>query len=83
MPLISYLCSCGEFTKKYVKAAKNVASFTICIKCGLEAQRTLGNATSSVKIVIDNGLMAKKIEISPDIMEINDERSRKDFTEED
>jgi hypothetical protein len=82
MPLISYLCSCGESTKRYVKAVKDATSFTLCLKCGLEAKRTLGNTSSSHKITIDNGLMARSLEIDPNIQEINDERSNNDYTEE-
>lgn len=82
MPLIAYPCNCGLVTKKYVKAAKDAAAFTTC-SCGNEAKRGFGTTSSNHLITIDNGLMAKKIEISPDIMEINDERSSRDYSEED
>jgi len=82
MPLINYTCSCGESFKKYLKSAKDALSTVKC-KCGLEARKAFGSTSSSHKIVIDNGLMARRIEIDPNIMEINDERSAKDYTEED
>jgi len=82
MPLINYLCACGFTYKKYVKSPKD-ALVSITCTCGLDAKKTLGSVSSSHKIVIDNGLMARKVEIDPNIQEINDERSRTDFTEED
>ncbi len=81
MPLINYICSCGEVFKKYYKSAKDALSIVSC-KCGAEAKKTFGNISSSHLITIDNGLMAKKIEVSPDIMQINDERSAKDYSED-
>ena len=82
MPLINYSCDCGEVLKKYLKSAKDALPTVKC-KCGLEAKKSFGNTSSSHLIIIDNGLMAKKIEVNPDIMQINDERSAKDYTEED
>lgn len=82
MPLINYVCGCGESFKKYLKTAKDALT-TIKCKCGLEARKSFGTTSSSHKTVIDNGLMARRLEIDPNIMEINDERSAKDYTEED
>ena len=82
MPLINYNCSCGKVFKKYFKSAKE-ALITIDCECGSKARKGLGAVSSSHLITIDNGLMAKKVEISPDINEINDERARKDYSEED
>jgi hypothetical protein len=82
MPLINYLCSCGEMQKKYLKTAKD-ASPTVKCKCGLDAKKSFGSTSSSHKIVIDNGLMARRLEVDPNITEINDERAAKDYTEED
>ena len=81
MPLINYVCGCGEVQKKYFKSAQD-APLVIKCKCEAQAKRTLGSTSSSHKIVIDNGLMAKKIEIDPNIMEINDERSSRDYSED-
>jgi hypothetical protein len=82
MPLINYVCSCGEILKKYLKSAKDALPIVKC-KCGLEAKKSFGATSSSHKIVIDNGLMARRLEVDPDITEINDQRSAKDYTEED
>ena len=82
MPLINYECSCGVVQKKYYKSAKEALSLVAC-KCGLEAKKAFGSTSSSHKIVIDNGLMAKSVEVDPNIIEINDERSSRDYSEED
>lgn len=81
MPLINYSCSCGENLKKYFRSAKDAPSVFVC-KCGLEAKKSFGTTSSSHKIVIDNGLMAKRLEVDPDITEINDERSARDYSED-
>jgi hypothetical protein len=82
MPLINYLCDCGEIQKKYFKTAKDSLPSVEC-KCGLKAKKVFGTTSSSHKIVIDNGLQARAVELqSIDIMEINDERSTRDYTED-
>jgi uncharacterized Zn finger protein len=83
MPLINYSCSCGENLKKYLKSAKDALPTVKCSKCGLEAKKSFGATSSSHKTIIDDGHMARRLEIDPSIMEINDERSAKDYTEED
>ena len=81
MPLINYVCSCGETFKKYLKSAKDALPTVKC-KCGLEAKKSFGATSSSHKITIDNGLMTKRLEVDPNIMEINDERASRDYSEE-
>lgn len=81
MPLINYICSCGEVFKKYYKSTKDALSTAPC-KCGAEAKKSFGSTSSSHKTVIDNGLMARRLEIDPNIQEINDERSSRDFSQE-
>jgi len=83
MPLISYSCTCGESVKKYVKSAKDAAPFVVCAKCGLEAKKGFGNTSSSYKVMIDLPGMARRIEVDPDINQINDERSARDYSEDD
>lgn len=83
MPLINYVCSCGEVLKKYFRSVKDATGTSLCSKCGLEAKKSFGVTSSSHKVTIDNGVMSRKIEVDPSIMEINDERSVRDYTEED
>ena len=82
MPLINYVCGCNEVLKKYFKSAKDAPASVKC-GCGSEARKSFGTTSSSHKTVIDNGLQARRLEIDPNIMEINDERSTHDYTEED
>ena len=82
MPLLNYVCFCQEVQKKYFKIARDAPSMIKC-KCGLEAKKAFGSTSSSHKIVVDNGLMARRVEIDPNINEINDERSAKNYSEED
>lgn len=82
MPLINYSCSCGEVYKKYFKTAKDALPSVDC-ECGAKALKSFGAMSVAHKIVIDNGLMSKSVEISPDVMQINEERSKIDYSEED
>jgi hypothetical protein len=82
MPLINYVCSCGEVSKKYYKTAKDALPTVKC-KCGAEARKSFGATSSSHLITIDNGLMSKAVHVDPNIQEINDERSTKDYSEDD
>jgi hypothetical protein len=79
---MNYSCDCGEIQKKYFKTAKDAPPAVKC-KCGLESRKTFGAISSSHLTVIDNGISARRLEINPEIMEINDARSAKDYTEED
>lgn len=83
MPLISYPCSCGMKISKYFKSVTDAPNSIICDKCGLEVKKGFGSTSSSHKIVIDSGTMARSIEVDPNIIQINDERSQKDYSEED
>lgn len=83
MPLIEYKCkNCGLIKNKLVqsKEVKGVSSKETCPKCGAEDSliRQLGGAASASKMVIDNGAMAKSVEVLTNIVEINQERSSKD-----
>lgn len=82
MPLIAYLCECKTFKKKYYRQVTDVPAFIICEVCGKESKKTLSSPTSSSKIVVDNGIQARQVEIIPDIISINEERSKKNYREE-
>lgn len=83
MPLIEYKCkNCGLIKNKLVqsKELKGLASKETCPSCGTEnsLERQLGGAASASKMVIDNGAMAKSVEVLTNIIEINQERSKQD-----
>lgn len=81
MPLIEYKCkNCGLIKNKLVqsKELKGLASKEACPSCGAEDSliRQLGGAASASKMIIDNGSMAKSVEVLTNIIEINEERSK-------
>jgi len=83
MPLIAYSCeTCKTVIKKFVRAAKDAQPSFLCSKCGKELKKLLSAPSSSSKIVIDNGIQARAVEIQPDIIEINEQRSKINLREE-
>ncbi len=81
MPLQNYSCTCGKLFKKYFKLAKEAPALLSC-ECGLQARKVFGTTSSSHKIVIDNGIQARSIEIDPNIVEYNEERASTDYSED-
>lgn len=83
MPLIAYACECGHIEKKFVRQAKDALASFLCPTCKIhDAKKMLSSPSSSSKIVVDNGVQARAVEISPDIIEINKARSEKDYRED-
>lgn len=81
MPIIAYSCECSNVTKRFVRLAKDVPSSLICNKCSKIMKKQLSSPASTSKIVVDNGFQARAVEIHPDIVEINTERSNKNLRE--
>lgn len=83
MPLIAYSCEpCNSVIKKFVRAAKDAPSFLICANCSKNMKKLLSAPSSTSKITVDNGIQARAVEIHPDIVEINEERSNKNLRED-
>jgi len=82
MPLIAYACECNHVEKKFHRQGKDAPAEISCSKCGKQMKKTLSAPSSSSKIVVDNGFQARAVEIVPDIIEINKERSSKNYKEE-
>lgn len=82
MPLIAYGCNCGHSLKKYTRQAKDAPASILCPKCNTDMKKLLSAPSSSSKITVDNGIQARAIEIMPDIIEINEARSKKDYRED-
>lgn len=59
------------------------AQATIKCECGADSKKSFGATSSSHRVTIDNGVMARRVEVDPLIMEINDQRAAKDYSEED
>lgn len=81
MPLINYSCpDCHERFAAMYRKASDVQSKVNCKKCGgSNAARQLSAPSSVSKIVVDNGLQAKAVEIVPEIIESNKEMSKKGY----
>lgn len=82
MPLIAYVCTCNHSEKKFHRQGKDAPATISCSKCGLSMKKSLSAPSSSSKIVVDNGFQARAVEINPNIVEINKERSEKNYKEE-
>lgn len=81
MPLIRYKCECTNSKGKMFRQASDAPASLPCAKCGKEMKRALSAPSSESKIVIDNGVQARSVEVNPDIVEINKERSEKNYRE--
>lgn len=85
MPLIAYACPAGHVTKKMIRQAKDAPAHFPCPTkdCSQEAKKQLGAPSSVSKIVMDNGIQARAVEILPNIVEINEARANKDYSRDD
>jgi hypothetical protein len=83
MPLINYLCECKKTVSKFFRQAKDAPAFFTCPDCKKDTlKKQLSSPSSLSKIVVDNGVQARAVEIIPNIVELNEERSNKDYREE-
>lgn len=82
MPMIAYGCECGQVIKKFVRMAKDAPSSLTCTNCSKSMKKLLSAPSSTSKIVIDNGVQSRAVEIHPDIVEINEARSAKNYRED-
>lgn len=82
MPLIHYLCECKKSASKFFRQAKDAPAFFICDNCNKEMKKQLRSPSTLSKVTIDNGVQARAVEIVPNIVELNKERSDKDYRED-
>ena len=85
MPLIYYSCmqrGCGRGVSKFYRQAKDAPTVLPCDVCKQDSKRQLKAPNSTSKVTMDNGFQARAVEINPDIVEINEARSDKDYREE-
>lgn len=82
MPLIAYSCECKYAIKKFYRSAKDAPTSLTCEKCSKEMKKQLSAPSSQSKIVVDNGIQARSVEIIPNIIEINEERANKNYRED-
>jgi len=80
MPLIYYICDCKESLSRFYRISKDIPSKIPC-SCGLEMKRQLSGPSNASKIVIDNGIQAKSVEVDLEVIESNLENSDRNFRE--
>lgn len=80
MPLFYYLCSCKKNQSKFFRQAKEAPGVLPC-ECGKEYKKQLSAPSNASKLVMDNGVQAKAVEVDLNIIESNIENSTKDFRE--
>jgi len=85
MPLIYYLCENDHSLSKFYRQAKDAPACLPCVKpdCDKEAKKQMRAPSSTSKVIVDNGFQARAVEVNPDIIEINEKRSQKDYRQED
>jgi hypothetical protein len=74
--LITFKCNgCGNKITKYFKRVEDIPSFLLCGECGIGTlERQLLPPSNKSTQEIDNGLQAKKIEISNSVVDKESER---------
>lgn len=75
MPIIRYNCECGHTVGKFHRAGASAPALISCT-CGKDMKRTLSGPTSDTKIVVDNGVQARKVEINVDAIKDNQNKAR-------
>lgn len=79
MPRILYLClKCNGVDKKIYKNFKDIQNKIQCT-CGGELVRQLSSPTQRSKMVIDNGVQAKAVELDREIVEIIEDREKSEL----
>jgi hypothetical protein len=79
MPRILYICNkCSGINKKFYKAISEVQNKIEC-ECGGELVRQLSSPSQRSKMIIDNGVQAKAVELDREIVEIIEDRQKSDL----
>ena len=82
MPLITYACECAHSEKKFFRRSADAPPVIPCKMCNRVMKKSLSSPSSSSKITVDNGVQARAVEITPNIIEINQERASKNYRED-
>ena len=82
MPLFHYACANEHSVKKYFRQVAQAPASLVCEVCQSPMKKLLSPPSSTSKIIVDNGFQARQVEINPDIIEINQARSNKDYRED-
>jgi hypothetical protein len=76
---MAYLCECKNTVKKFYRSAKDSPAFFTCDKCQKEMKKVLSSPSTMSKIIVDNGVQARAVEIVPNIVQLNQERASKNY----
>ncbi len=80
MPLLNYLCPCNKSVSKFWRVVKEAPSRIVC-ECGLEMKKQLSAPSNSSKVVVDNGVQSKSVEVDLAVVADNEANSIRDFRE--
>lgn len=83
MPLFHYACENKHSSKKFFRQVAQAPAFLSCDQCKSPMKKLLSAPSSTSKIIVDNGFQARQVEVNPDIIEINQARSNKNYSQED
>jgi len=76
MPRILYICNkCRKENKRFFKSSIEIQNKLEC-NCGGELERQLSSPSQRSKMVIDNGVQAKAVELDREIVEIIEDREK-------
>jgi len=79
MPRIPYVCDeCSTTRKKFYTATKKIENSIKC-ECGGDMARKLSFPSQKSKIIVDNGVQARAVELDRDIVEIIEDRESSQF----
>ena len=63
-------CDCDNSIDKYFAKADQIVPFIDCASCGIgKLERTLGAPTNKSVQYVDNGLQARKVEVSTELVQ--------------
>lgn len=79
MPLIHYLCKCGNSLSKFFRKTKEANFELTCDKCGEQLKKQLSPPNSSSVVIVDNGLQARATEVNLEIVKDIENRNTKDL----
>jgi hypothetical protein len=84
MPLIHYAGDCKHSVSKFYRQAKDAPASFSCPAddCYHDLKKQLKAPSSTSTVVVDNGFQARAVEVNPEIIEINEKRSDKDYRED-
>lgn len=68
--MVDYECTkCDNTSSKYFRKSKDVSDEVECTECGGQMERQLGAPNTKSTQFIDNGLQARRVEVSSDIVQ--------------